>query len=69
MKTVIQYIKDKLYPRYNTINIPIMFYINKKGNRILDVECMTQHFEDRIDDVIMDIMKNGNNKLFKTGEQ
>ena len=30
---------------------------------------MTQHFEDRVDDIIMDIMKNGNNKLFKTGEQ
>lgn len=69
MKTVIQYIKDKFYPKYDTINIPIMFYTNNKGNRMLDVDCMTQHFEDRVDDIIMDIMKNGNNKLFKTGEQ
>lgn len=69
MKTVIQYIKDKFYPKYDTINIPIMFYTNNKGNRMLDVDCMTQHFEDRVDDIIIDIMKNGNNKLFKTGEQ
>ena len=69
MKTVIQYIKDKFYPKYDTINIPIMFYTNNKGNRMLDVDCMTQHFEDRVDDIIMDIMKNGNNKLFKTGDQ
>ena len=57
MKTVIQYIKDKFYPRCDTINIPIMFYTNSKGKKVLDVENMEQRFNDTIDDIILKELK------------
>ena len=45
-------IKDKFYKNHNKIEVPICFYENDNGNKVYDLEAMTEEFENELSNIV-----------------